>query len=572
MMRRCLLLRYAPFSGMSGRPFPPSELKSRILAEAATIRGYTSPYWLTSDEITIFIPRIAVKPDAGDGVTTRCMAVDRQTGFLERCDTLHFNAEQTTDPTAIASFVATLPAGDFTSAPRSALNGKQFPPGPASILTEVAENCGYTSPYWLTDDQIRKVIPAVNLRPDAGEGVPLNWTSSKGHFVFRTMYNADQTMDPEAVNKLAATSSFTMPPEIPGSIHESPDCPRSGVTGELFPLFQANVLADHAKTRGFKSHYWLTIQQIMTFTPRIGLKPDAGKCAIVTFYMDARGPRTHHFYNADQTTNPEAVAVAATLKCPVRPTENDEVLQTRRYGAPPTVVAGVSPSSGLTGLHFPPSTASLLTAAATARGFTSPYWLSLQQIKTFVPPITLKPDAGDGVTMQGTLHVYVYYNADQTTDPEAVTVIAMKTYLDILLLPRSGVTGKVLGSFSDTKWNTKVLAEAAKARGFTSPYWLTSRQLEFSVPQIVLRPDAGKGVLMQRAVDDATQPSGLRSYHAMYYNADQTMYPEAVAATATNPLLASPFAVSQPPQRTAGVTPAALETTPPGGSEGGYGW
>ena len=98
MMRRCLLLRYAPFSGMSGRPFPPSELKSRILAEAATIRGYTSPYWLTSDEITIFIPRIAVKPDAGDGVTTRCMAVDRQTGFLERCDTLHFNAEQTTDP------------------------------------------------------------------------------------------------------------------------------------------------------------------------------------------------------------------------------------------------------------------------------------------------------------------------------------------------------------------------------------------------------------------------------------------------------------------------------------------
>ena len=84
--------------------------------------------------------------------------------------------------------------------------------------------------------------------------------------------------------------------------------------------------------------------------------------------------------------------------------------------------------SDATRYDSPYDVASLLSAAATDRGFTSPYWLTLEHIKAFVPLITLTPDAGDGVTMQGSIQgsftVFAYYNADQTTDPEAVAIKA----------------------------------------------------------------------------------------------------------------------------------------------------
>ena len=63
--------------------------------------------------------------------------------------------------------------------------------------------------------------------------------------------------------------------------------------------------------------------------------------------------------------------------------------------------------------------------------------------------------------------------------------------------PCNGATGKRY-----TPHTAEVLAEAADARGFTSPYWLTRNQFQLFAPPIELKSGAGEGVTLQAAVHD----------------------------------------------------------------------
>ena len=93
---------------------------------------------------------------------------------------------------------------------------------------------------------------------------------------------------------------------------------------------------------------------------------------------------------------------------------------------------------------------------ATARGFTSPYWLTLHQIKVF-PGVKLKPKAGKPVTIQRTFegargsrtYNVTFYNADQTTNPKAVAITDNPWGFDqIILVPQRSTQGAALDGFA----------------------------------------------------------------------------------------------------------------------------
>ena len=123
------------------------------------------------------------------------------------------------------------------------------------------------------------------------------------------------------------------------------------------------------------------------------------------------------YYNAGQTTDPEAVTLNAMKALLVSDPSGWKV----------------QPCSGVTGKRYYLGSAKVLAEATVARGFTSPYWLTLNQFTLFSPPIALKPGGGEGVPIQVTFNnngeartVDIWhYNAEQTTDPEAVAKMAL---------------------------------------------------------------------------------------------------------------------------------------------------
>ena len=111
------------------------------------------------------------------------------------------------------------------------------------------------------------------------------------------------------------------------------------------------------------------------------------------------------------------------------------------------------------------------------------------------------------------------------------------------LPPRSGTDGKV---YSDTNqklingWRycqpniVKILTDATKAGGFTSPYWLTTFQLKSFIPHIGLKLDVIRGTSVPMDYSDPMwrQTGPFPQHKHVYFNADQTTDPEAIAARA----------------------------------------
>ena len=163
----------------------------------------------------------------------------------------------------------------------------------------------------------------------------------------------------------------------------------------------------------------------------------------------------------------------------------------------------------MSGRVWPPTMQGPLRDAALAKKFTSTSWLSAEQLLG-VPSVALKPGA-EGVALTGPDgRPHVLYNVQQTTDPAALWKLQLKKEKDA---HRNGLTGKAFSS----GWE-KILSEAATARGYKSPHWVTASQMRF----------VGGGVDLKAREVGVEVPMGTVGRLNVLYNAEQTTGPDAI--------------------------------------------
>ena len=105
-------------------------------------------------------------------------------------------------------------------------------------------------------------------------------------------------------------------PNNPSPSRPTKYTPCSGTTGRPYPGLSSTILSAAAKKHGYKSPYWLTDTQLRALSPGITLKSTDEPCTVLGgMQVDRDGVEFNTLltmYNAEQTTNPEAVAIRAT--------------------------------------------------------------------------------------------------------------------------------------------------------------------------------------------------------------------------------------------------------------------
>jgi hypothetical protein len=223
-----------PFKMINGQPLGTPLAQTLVDIQALhTRKGYRSPYWLRSSELTEL--KVQLKADA-EGVSHSTHRAETSTFW--------YNVEETADPSRFTEVTC-----------RPCLNhyGEPFAPLNSFVLRQTAIEKGYTSDYWITFAQAEMLDSPIvpGERP-----VVLAQTQFDSTVKYVSYFNADQTEFPYQYNAARCSPTRRFLSEIPAQF---------SVMGKRYTFRLAELMKAHAMQHGFSSPYWMTVEQAAEF-------------------------------------------------------------------------------------------------------------------------------------------------------------------------------------------------------------------------------------------------------------------------------------------------------------------
>ena len=324
-MRFVYALRYLPLRGVSGEPFPAPFCKN--LAQVAQEKGFNSPYWVTEVQlqaitggcITIQSGNSVVSElDGNNNVSQPSKATIKTNADIssrEESDEIvenkmWYNLEQTSDPGAATSMVQKI--GKYLRKSKSCVNamtGRRFRPPHDLYLSTRAAQENWEWNIWVAAHEL-PLIGDGNISPlPMCKGV----TFSKPPFADKPSYTVISehgTPDFSASDASSATQPYVYYNAQQTSdsqevvTHFFERVHRSALTSIPLGVPLQRVLQAFSKEHRLSSPYWIT-DRALTLVHGSRIMPlEGAKCCIVKITFKQGKEETHHFYNAESTTDP----------------------------------------------------------------------------------------------------------------------------------------------------------------------------------------------------------------------------------------------------------------------------
>jgi len=218
---RSSLLRRVLMCGIHGRPLP-DEFQDTLRTQM-TVKGYTSPVWLSKHSAEAHPSLQGIAPDA---TPTKIITSEGTREF--------YNLEQTVSLTGC------------TREMQDIVEAKHYPREVQKTLQLAALQFGYTSHYWIRVETVMShgllLVSSEDCPVDAGNGLHL--------------FNMQQLKEPQKAWRLrgARKASGKGP-------RRDPRGPRSAQTGKPFPPDAQFSMRRMAMQRSFKSPLWCTVKE-----------------------------------------------------------------------------------------------------------------------------------------------------------------------------------------------------------------------------------------------------------------------------------------------------------------------
>eukprot|EP00759_Apiculatamorpha_spiralis_P053888 PhF_6_TR654/c0_g1_i1/m.948 len=188
-------IEYTPINAVKGALYRGS--MRRALQGHAALKEFKSPVWATKEQVAKYYPGVQIKPEEEEKFIAVSFTKLSDNGIDKQVITYNlYNIEQTTNQKAIEDKLDQLKKRAL-----SGLTAKPYAEHCQEPLQKIALEKGYTSIYWVTAQQMAKFTPPLKLK--SGEkGVPLQMTDNKtGNKIDVMVYNANQMIDEDAVER-----------------------------------------------------------------------------------------------------------------------------------------------------------------------------------------------------------------------------------------------------------------------------------------------------------------------------------------------------------------------------------
>jgi antirestriction protein ArdC len=337
-----------PISAASGNMFP------QQIADPLVAFAMPSPLWLTETQMAVAGVKL-LPEQKGKGYD---VVSDGSTFTL-------YNASQTSDPARIEAMKGKLRCVN-------AVSGEKIFSDFASVLG--ANKGTYQSNSWI----LAQDAAALGLKVKAGVE-PITVTvqyNTEGESTSRTsthsFYNEESLDDSKVLQKIQKLY------------------PTSAASGKRYAHSLAMKLLRVALDNNFDSQYWLTMSGAATLNVVIK-DATAGTDVVIS-------NKSMTFFNASQTSNPQAVKAAAYK-------------------------AQYAPRSAMSRATYPEPTSSQLAQVALKKHHRSVFWLTEKQATFLGVQILPNQEPTEIVMNEGIVRLY---NADQTNDRKALEAVKGK--------------------------------------------------------------------------------------------------------------------------------------------------